>query len=940
MSDTMDLSFLSEEERQQIMNVLQRDDELKRQEDKRARKLKHELQELRKKGAIKSGSGDAGKTCARCREPLGLVFNSGELCPKCQHKVCKNCKVLQKSGKRPWLCIVCNKQQEIKARTGEWFFDKGPQPNNAKLLGSDLVRASIRYNPTSRDSPGRGRRPPDGVRRSPHRHSPQRLPPQRHKRQSSGETVTDAGSTMSKGSPSRAAQFAAKSNHIPKEDYSDSSSVDTSGPYDNNSSNRDKRHPPVPLEDPSPESHRPYEHYRVHELKRRSSTDSETSSPQVSTRTSPHNYNNDGMDTPTTLSSAPTSELEDRERVGHVASDLSDSEPEAVTEAMTGIAFHRMSMKSGGRRSPLPGRHELEAVEENVDAQPSNKPNSGNEPSTDSGVESQNSRHHNGDTIVGSPSSKPPPSPSLSTKTISTINTVASTETTASTVAVSMVNAPLLNDNFHESDKPPSTTPSIVSHRSPEHQRSGGSTPTLQVKTTAGKWKRQLTLLEIAQGKSSRGQKESNGSVPAIEVIESVPVEDEREDIDKHFKPHSSNSATSSPARMSHLSSNTLSSVLKRGKVKNTRVHGTHKTIPVEHLYRIRAPLIYGSVDSLTSFYSSAGERNLGKITVTGDIKFDMNYNYKTGIFEVKIIACRDLAPVDTRKNFSDPYVKTYLLPDKTKNGKRKTKVKKHTLNPHYDDTLKYTISESELQTRTLWISVWHNDAFGHNDFLGEIQLPLDDVNFEEFTPDWRSLVPRVAGTENTLLYKGDLSLALKYVVPDAANGSPSRKPTGKGKKKKDPPGQGVLHVHIREAKNLIAVRINGYSDPFAKCYLLPNKSKSGKRKTDVLRKNCNPKWDEKFVYEGLTTDDLKERALEITLWDRESMTSNDFLGGLRLGIGNGKSYGKDTKWQDSRPEEMAVWHKMLDSPNQWVETNLMLRSHMNGKEAKEPEFI
>ncbi|XP_078001539.1 synaptotagmin-like protein 5 isoform X6 [Glandiceps talaboti] len=841
MSDTMDLSFLSEEERQQIMNVLQRDDELKRQEDKRARKLKHELQELRKKGAIKSGSGDAGKTCARCREPLGLVFNSGELCPKCQHKVCKNCKVLQKSGKRPWLCIVCNKQQEIKARTGEWFFDKGPQPNNAKLLGSDLVRASIRYNPTSRDSPGRGRRPPDGVRRSPHRHSPQRLPPQRHKRQSSGETVTDAGSTMSKGSPSRAAQFAAKSNHIPKEDYSDSSSVDTSGPYDNNSSNRDKRHPPVPLEDPSPESHRPYEHYRVHELKRRSSTDSETSSPQVSTRTSPHNYNNDGMDTPTTLSSAPTSELEDRERVGHVASDLSDSEPEAVTEAMTGIAFHRMSMKSGGRRSPLPGRHELEAVEENG---------------------------------------------------------------------------------------------------SPEHQRSGGSTPTLQVKTTAGKWKRQLTLLEIAQGKSSRGQKESNGSVPAIEVIESVPVEDEREDIDKHFKPHSSNSATSSPARMSHLSSNTLSSVLKRGKVKNTRVHGTHKTIPVEHLYRIRAPLIYGSVDSLTSFYSSAGERNLGKITVTGDIKFDMNYNYKTGIFEVKIIACRDLAPVDTRKNFSDPYVKTYLLPDKTKNGKRKTKVKKHTLNPHYDDTLKYTISESELQTRTLWISVWHNDAFGHNDFLGEIQLPLDDVNFEEFTPDWRSLVPRVAGTENTLLYKGDLSLALKYVVPDAANGSPSRKPTGKGKKKKDPPGQGVLHVHIREAKNLIAVRINGYSDPFAKCYLLPNKSKSGKRKTDVLRKNCNPKWDEKFVYEGLTTDDLKERALEITLWDRESMTSNDFLGGLRLGIGNGKSYGKDTKWQDSRPEEMAVWHKMLDSPNQWVETNLMLRSHMNGKEAKEPEFI
>ncbi len=34
-------------------------------------------------------------------------------------------------------------------------------------------------------------------------------------------------------------------------------------------------------------------------------------------------------------------------------------------------------------------------------------------------------------------------------------------------------------------------------------------------------------------------------------------------------------------------------------------------------------------------------------------------------------------------------YVKVYLLPDKSKNGKRKTKVKKHTLNPVFDEVLK-----------------------------------------------------------------------------------------------------------------------------------------------------------------------------------------------------------------------------------------------------------
>ena len=34
-------------------------------------------------------------------------------------------------------------------------------------------------------------------------------------------------------------------------------------------------------------------------------------------------------------------------------------------------------------------------------------------------------------------------------------------------------------------------------------------------------------------------------------------------------------------------------------------------------------------------------------------------------------------------------YVKVYLLPDKSKSGKRKTKVKKHTINPVFDEVLK-----------------------------------------------------------------------------------------------------------------------------------------------------------------------------------------------------------------------------------------------------------
>ena len=37
----------------------------------------------------------------------------------------------------------------------------------------------------------------------------------------------------------------------------------------------------------------------------------------------------------------------------------------------------------------------------------------------------------------------------------------------------------------------------------------------------------------------------------------------------------------------------------------------------------------------------------------------------------------------------SSRYVKVYLLPDRSKSGKRKTKVKKHTINPVFDEVLK-----------------------------------------------------------------------------------------------------------------------------------------------------------------------------------------------------------------------------------------------------------
>lgn len=51
----------------------------------------------------------------------------------------------------------------------------------------------------------------------------------------------------------------------------------------------------------------------------------------------------------------------------------------------------------------------------------------------------------------------------------------------------------------------------------------------------------------------------------------------------------------------------------------------------------------------------------------------------------------------------------------------------------------------SELESRTLWVSVWHSDMFGRNDFLGEVVITLADTVFDDVSPKWYSLQDRVS---------------------------------------------------------------------------------------------------------------------------------------------------------------------------------------------------
>lgn len=133
-----------------------------------------------------------------------------------------------------------------------------------------------------------------------------------------------------------------------------------------------------------------------------------------------------------------------------------------------------------------------------------------------------------------------------------------------------------------------------------------------------------------------------------------------------------------------------------------------------------------------------------------------------------------------------------------------------------------------------------------------------------------------------------------------------------------------------------MAMKAGGASDSFVKGYLYPMKGKSTKRKTPVVRKNLNPHFDHTFVYKDVALERLRDMCVELTLWDREPMLSNEFLGGVRLSSGTGTiKMGKEEVELDSIGEEVSLWQKMMQYPDSWAEGTLPLRSSMGKPKVK-----
>lgn len=116
----MDLSLLQVMERESILEVLRRDKQMRAIEEDRIRRMKYDLQELRRKGAKSYARQYGERTCARCQRPLGKFWNSGAVCRGCSHRICNKCRV----GAAIWKCTVCHAYRDVKIKSGEWFLEE------------------------------------------------------------------------------------------------------------------------------------------------------------------------------------------------------------------------------------------------------------------------------------------------------------------------------------------------------------------------------------------------------------------------------------------------------------------------------------------------------------------------------------------------------------------------------------------------------------------------------------------------------------------------------------------------------------------------------------------------------------------------------------------------------------------------------------------------
>uniref|UniRef100_A0A672ICZ3 Extended synaptotagmin-3-like n=1 Tax=Salarias fasciatus TaxID=181472 RepID=A0A672ICZ3_SALFA len=120
-----------------------------------------------------------------------------------------------------------------------------------------------------------------------------------------------------------------------------------------------------------------------------------------------------------------------------------------------------------------------------------------------------------------------------------------------------------------------------------------------------------------------------------------------------------------------------------------------------------------------------------------GEIELSVRYATLRKKLIVLVNSCRNIFPCS--ENGTDSYVRMYLLPNQSWIHRKRTHVKKKTVNPVFNDKFEYDVTLEEAQTRMLDVSVKNNRLFHRRERkdIGMVLIDLSQLDLVKGVTQW-----------------------------------------------------------------------------------------------------------------------------------------------------------------------------------------------------------
>ncbi|XP_070215266.1 rab effector MyRIP isoform X2 [Bos mutus] len=141
MGRKLDLSGLTDDETEHVLQVVQRDFNLRKREEERLSEMKQRLDAEGSKCSILSKHQKfVEHCCMRCCAPFTFLISTKRRCGDCKFNVCKGCCSYQKREK-VWVCCVCQQARVLRTQSLEWFYNN--VKSRFKRFGSAKVLKNL-----------------------------------------------------------------------------------------------------------------------------------------------------------------------------------------------------------------------------------------------------------------------------------------------------------------------------------------------------------------------------------------------------------------------------------------------------------------------------------------------------------------------------------------------------------------------------------------------------------------------------------------------------------------------------------------------------------------------------------------------------------------------------------------------------------------------------